>query len=362
MSPLLKTASEAGQQAILKKENPTLLSPEDFFQPVENAKKAYGKLINTSSDQVAIIPSASYGFANAFNNLSAQGRSKAICVGEEFPSGYFTLKKWCQQQSVELLVVKKPTVKKNRVAIWQQNIIDAIDRDTAVVLISAIHWMDGSKYDLKSIGEKCFAQNVPLFVDGTQAVGATPLDVKACYISVLINPSYKWLFGPYGLGFAYYDPSFNEGVPLEESWMNRDKALDFSNLTDYNEAYQPGARRYDVGESASFINLAMMQAGVDFINEFGVNNIEQYCNELIQPLIQYLQETDFWLAEESYRAPHLFGFELPNNIEIDMLKKELIQQKIYLSFRKNSIRVSPNIYNTEADIQSLIDCLRKVNL
>lgn len=362
MSPTLKQASIAGKKAIIQKENPTLLSQEDFFQPVEKSKISYGKLINADAQQIALLPSASYGFANAFNNLKSQNRLKAICVGEEFPSGYFSLVKWCKENDINIEIIKKPKIKKNRVSIWQQEILDAINQETAVVLISAVHWMDGSKYDLQSIGEKCANFDIPLFVDGTQAVGAQSIDVQACHITALINPSYKWLLGPYGLGFAYYAPYFNNGIPIEESWMNRDKASDFSNLTDYNEHYLPGAKRFDVGESASFINLAMMQVGIDFINDLGVEKIEGHCREITKPLLQYLRDNDFWFANEGYRAAHLFGFELPASVNLEQLKVALVQSNIYLSFRKNSVRVSPNIYNTNSDIHALIECLKKVKL
>jgi len=361
MSPLLKTAADAGRKAILQKENPTLLSQEDFFLPVTEAKQSYARLINASPAQIAVIPSASYGFASAFNNLSAKGRKKAICVGEEFPSGYFTLVKWCKTHDMHLEIIKKPSTNNRRIELWQEAVLNGINSETSLVLISAIHWMDGSKFDLKVIGEKCLEYNVPLLVDGTQAVGATPIDVSACHITALVNPSYKWLMGPYGLGFAYYATSLNDGIPLEESWMNRVKAMDFSNLTDYNEKYQPGAGRYDIGESANFINLAIMKSGVDFINDFGVTQIEQYCHQLVQPLYDYLESNGFWVVDKANRAPHLFGFELPERINIELLKKELQENKVHLSFRKKSIRVSPNIYNTSEDIQCLINCLKKID-
>ena len=103
--------------------------------------------------------------------------------------------------------------------------------------------MNGTKFDLKKIGEKCKNNNTFFIVDGTQSVGALSIDVKEIKPDALICAGYKWLFGPYSMALGYYSSKFNDGIPIEESWMNRTNAQDFSNLTEYDSKYKPMAGR-----------------------------------------------------------------------------------------------------------------------
>ena len=74
----------------------------------------------------------------------------------------------------------------------------------------------------------------------------------------------------------YFAPFFNNGTPIEDSWMNRSNATDFSNLTDYNSIYSQNAGRYNVGEFGNFITLPMMNVGMNQIHEWGIENIKKY--------------------------------------------------------------------------------------
>ena len=223
--------------------------------------------------------------------------------------------------------------------------------------MSSIHWIDGTKFDLKKIGERCKEVNALFVVDGTQSVGALPIDVAAYHIDALVCAAYKWLLAPYSIGFAYFSEYFNEGIPLEDSWMNKSNANDFVRLTSYVDEYKPGAARYNAGEFSNFILLPMLNAALDQIIDWQVNLIQDYCTNVIKPLTQVLKEKKFWIEDENYRASHLFGFLLPDNISSAYLMEKLREKKIFVSVRGDAIRVSAHLYNTEKDIEALADVL-----
>ena len=220
------------------------------------------------------------------------------------------------------------------------------------------HWTDGTKFDLKAIGDKCKENSAIFIVDGTQSVGIVPIDVIECNISALICANYKWLLGPYSTAVTFLDTYFDNGIPIEDSWMNRNNAEDFANLTDYDDTYKSGASMYNVGEYSNFILLPMMNAGFKQILEWGIENIKSYCENLIQPLIDFLQENEFWIEDEDYRSSHLVGFKLPPHIDKKRLIQSFKKHKVYISLRSGAIRVSPHVYNTEEDIQLLIQILK----
>lgn len=357
MSPLLRTVEEAGMAGLLKKRNPVNISVADFFEETEEVKALFARLVNADASQLALIPSISYGVATVMRNLPLNKGGKALIVGEEFPSDYMGLKQWCNVHDKEMQVISAPQeVKKGKA--WNEAILNAIDIDTTVVVMSHVHWTDGTLFDLEAIGKRCKEADALLVIDGTQSVGALPLDVKRFNIAALLCAGYKWLMGPYSTGIAYYRDEFNEGSPLEESWMNRTNARDFRSLTNYGDTYLPGAARYQVGEASNFILLPMLKAALRQLLEWQPGRVQAYCQQLTKPLITYLAENGFGLEEDAYRAGHLFGFRLAAGIDEDKLFAALQEHKVMVSVRGNSIRVSPHVYNRDEDIQALYQVLQ----
>jgi selenocysteine lyase/cysteine desulfurase len=358
MSPLLRSVEEAGIAALIKKRNPVQISPSDFFSDAEILRKNFGQLINGSADQIAIIPSASYGLTTAVNNLPKNNGNTALVVSDEFPSGYYAIEKWCYENHKNLITLKAPKSLKARGEHWNQIILDSINEDTAVLLISSIHWTDGTLFDLKAIGAKCQKHQAVFIVDGTQSVGALPIDVMKCQIDALVCAGYKWLMGPYSIGLAYFSEIFNHGTPLEETWMNRSNARNFSGLTSYVDDYSPGAGRYNVGEFSNFALLPMLNIAIEQILKWDPAYIQFYCEQLSKPLIPFLRENGYWVEEDVYRAKHLFGILLPEQVDQEVLLKKLQENNIFVSVRGKAIRLSLHLYNTEDDIQALMDVLK----
>ena len=158
---------------------------------------------------------------------------------------------------------------------WNEKIVEQITTSTSIVLLSSVHWMNGTKLNLKEIGEKCKKVDAYFIVDGTQSVGAAPIDVKSLNIDALICAAYKWLFGPYSMALGYFSNKFNDGIPIEESWMNRLNAHQFSELTNYDSRYTSEAGRYNVGQTSNFILTPIMLEGLKQLNNWGIENISE---------------------------------------------------------------------------------------
>ena len=357
MSPLLKSVEEAGIKGISRKRDPSSIKSDDFFNEAEETRIKLGSLINAAPQQIALIPSCSYGLKSVVNNLPVNNGKYAITVAEEFPSDYYTILNWCKKNDKELKVISPPNSLQGRGRIWNDKILESINIDTAVVIISSIQWTDGTKFDLQKIGERCKEVNAVFIVDGTQSVGALPIDVTAYRIDALVCAAYKWLLGPYSIGFGYFSEYFNRGVPLEDTWMNKSNANDFTRLTSYIDEYKPGAARYNAGEFSNFILTPMLGAALEQIIDWKVNLIQDYCSNLIQPLVQLLKEKNFWIEDENYRTNHLFGFLLPQTLSRAHLLEKLQERKVFVSIRGDAIRVSTHLYNTERDIVALGEIL-----
>ncbi len=360
MSPLMKSVQEAGMAGIKRKANPSLIYPADYFAEAEVVRQKFGRLINSRPEQIALIPSASYGIKNAVNNIPAGKGTHAITVSDEFPSGYYSIAEWCKKNKKELKIVKAPETPAGRGKKWNEQLLESINKDTVAVVISSIHWGDGTIFNLKEIGKRCKEVNAVFIVDGTQSVGAMEIDAVACQIDALVCAAYKWLMSPYSIGLAYYSDYFNNGTPLEDVWLNKPRSEDFANLTNYTDDYKPGASRFNAGEYSNFILMPMMDRALDQVLAWGTTAIQEYCCQLTEPLIHVLKGKGYWVEEDSFRPHHLFGFVSPDTVDKNGLLQRLRDNKVFISLRSGAFRISPHVYNTENDIARVIEAINKL--
>lgn len=188
-----------------------------------------------------------------------------------------------------------------------QRILESIRGETAFVVMASVHWMNGTPFDLQSIGSRCREVDAKLIIDGSQSAGALPLDVKKCQIDALVCAGYKWLMGPYSTALSYIHEDFHEGTPLEESWMTRPNSERFDRLTRYVEGYKPGAVRFDVGQSSNFISIPMLDEALRQLLDWGIPSIQDYCRLLAIPLIRFFQEKEVPVDDMQYMTCHLIG-------------------------------------------------------
>ncbi len=174
----------------------------------------------------------------------------------------------CDENKAQLKTISPPENLADRGKIWNERIVEAIDRNTRLVALGNVHWADGTKFNLLEIRKRTRDVGALLVIDGTQSVGALPFDVSKIQPDALVCAGYKWLLGPYAIGIAYYGEYFDDGKPIEENWINRKLSEDFTALVNYKSEYQPGALRYEVGERSNFILVPMMTAALKQINRW----------------------------------------------------------------------------------------------
>ena len=358
MSPLMKTVEQAGIEGVLRKQQPNKVTGEDFFSETNELRQEYAKLVNCSDpNRIVVIPSVSYGFANVAKNLKLNPGDEILVVGEQFPSNVYPWRRLVQDSGAKIVTVSGPKVTTGRGKLWNEQILEAINPKTRLVATGNIHWADGTLFDMKAIRAKTNEVGAWMVIDGTQSIGAVPFDIGEIQPDALIAAGYKSLMGPYSIGLAYYGPALDDGVPVEENWINRFESENFANLVNYNDAYQPGALRYEVGEHSNFILVPMMLEAVRVLNSWGVENVKTYCDNLVDVYIKQLRDSGFVIEELNYRASNLFGIRLGEGMSMDSIKARLQEANIFVSYRGDSIRVSPNVYNDAADMEKLVEVL-----
>jgi len=370
MSPLSKRVEEAGIAGVRRKVVPARISTRDFFTEVDEARGLFARLIGAleagvTADRVAIIPSASYGLASVARNTAIGAGQNVVTIARQFPSNVHSWRRVCADADATMRTVECPVAASDEgahagpghSAAWNEALLGAIDADTAAVAVEPVHWTDGTRFDLAAIGERARAVGAAFVIDGTQTVGAEPFDFVGLQPDALVCAAYKWLTGPYSMGAAYFGPRYDEGVPIEESWMTRAGSEDFAGLVDQGEGYRPGAIRYDVGETANFVLMPMFVAALEQLLEWGVANIAQYIAGLTDTLFADERLASIGLAGQRPDTSHLFGLQLPAHADARDIQTRLSERSVFVSVRGRAVRVSPHVYNDDADMKALVEAL-----
>jgi selenocysteine lyase/cysteine desulfurase len=357
-SPSFKAVEKAGIDGVLEKSHPYKITEPSYFEPVRELKELFAKIIDVDDyNRIANIPSASYGFATAANNIILKKDDEILLIDEQFPSNYYVWEKLAKKFDAKIKIVSMPESKVNRGKSWNDAILNSISDKTAVVTLGNIHWANGTLFDLKSIRKKTTNHKALLIVDGSQSVGALPFSVKEIKPDALICAGYKWLFGPYGCGYAYFGEYFDNGNPIEENRSNRLNSENMGSLANYEPRYKPLANRYSTGEHASFIYIKMQIAALKQVLIWTPAAIQEYCKEITSEAVILLKENGCFIEDEDFRTHHLFGVVLPEKLDITKLKRLLLEAHIFISFRGNYIRLSCHVYNTKEDLKKLTNCI-----
>lgn len=349
MSPLSRAAIKAGRRGLERKAHPWQVRAEHFFDELEVVRGLFARLIGSEADDVAIVPSVSYAMATVMANVPVAAGQKIVTLAEDFPSGILASRALARRAEARVVTIARPET-----GDWSAAILEAIDRDTALVVAPHTHWVCGTMIDVEAIGRRCRSVGAALVLDTTQSTGALPLDLAAVDPDYLIATAYKWLLGPYSLGFLYVAPRHQKGRPLEEAWIVRRNAHDFRSLSDYEEGFAAGARRFDMGERANFALLPVAGAAIRQLLDWGVANVAETLGAMTAGIEARLGERG--VTGQSGRAPHFLSVRFPGGLP-EGIEERLAAADVHVSLRGERMRITPHLYNDEADSERLFSAL-----
>ncbi|HUH12213.1 MAG TPA: aminotransferase class V-fold PLP-dependent enzyme [Longimicrobiales bacterium] len=354
MSPLPRAVEQAGIQGIRRKLDPSGISVADFFRDSDTVRERFGRLVGCEPARVALIPAVSYGMALVARALRPERGGNIVLAGEQFPSNVYAWRSLAARDALELRTVARS---RDAGAGWTERVLACIDSATELVALPQAHWTDGSLFDLERFGARARQVGALFVVDGTQTVGAHPFDVRAVRPDALVCAGYKWLLGPYSLGVMYLGERFDDAQPLEETWIGREASEDFRALVDYRDRYRQDASRFDVGERSNFILVPMLAAALEQLLEWGVAEVAAYCDRLNQRVARGAAELGYQPVGGE-RCANIVGVRAPVQADDALLDRLLAERRVFVSRRGDALRVSPHVYNDDADVDALLEVLR----
>ena len=354
IGPMPRQAVEAGQAAYQAKAQPwTRTVADTFFETPEALRSAAAGVFNADADGIALVPAASYGLAVAARNLDLDAGEEILVLEGQFPSNVYTWREMARRNGA-----KVRTVARRQGQSWTEALLDAIGPQTGLIACGAVHWIDGGRIDLEAVGGQAGLNGAALVLDLTQSLGVMAFNAETIRPDFAVGAGYKWLLGPYALGYLYAAPARRDGRPLEENWINREGSEDFSQLIHYRDGYQPGARRYDMGERSNHQLAPAALAALKALGDIGVEAIAAHCATVNAALIEAAAALGL-RADTPDRAGHYLSLALPGDAPADLARR-LMGHGVHVSQRGPRLRVSPHIYSDGEDVRRFADALRAV--
>ncbi len=356
MGPLPRAAADAGTEGLRRKLRPWSIEVDDFFDASEALRSAWAALLGAGGEDLALTPSASYGITLAARSLPLGPGDEILVAEDQFPSNYYPWTARAASAGASVRVVARPAD-----GDWTRAVLDALDARVAVAALPQVHWTDGGRFDLERIGAAVRDCGAALVVDATQSLGAMPFDVGRIRPDFVAGAGYKWLLGPYSLGYLYVAPHRLDAEPLEHNWIQRENAREFARLVDYTERPQPGARRFDVGERSNFALVPAALRAAQQLLAWSPEAVARSLRPKTRRLAREAERLGCRVGPEAFRAPHYLALGLPPGGgagALERVREALSAHSVFVSIRGDSVRVTPHLYNDDEDLDRFLEALR----
>ena len=352
LAPQLRAVRAAGETALADRSAPWRTASADWFSEVEQLRVLFARVIGGDADGVALIPATSYGLAIAAHNATAGPGDRVLLIADEYPSTVYTWRAFAAQSGAEVI-----TVARDEHRSWTDAVLAALDDRVRVISVPNVRWTDGGLIDLRLVGARARELGALFVVDVTQSLGAMPFDLSTVRPDFLVATGYKWLLGPFSVAYLWVAPEHRCGTPLEQNWINRSGSEDFARLTDYQDDFQPGARRFDVGQRTNFTLTPMAIAALTQILDWQVARIATTLQAITDRIEQWARVHDLTPPAAHDRGPHMLevGIPAPAMARVPRL---LAESNVFVGVRgATGVRISPHLYTTDHDVQRLFDAL-----
>jgi cysteine desulfurase family protein len=245
---------------------------------------------------------------------------------------------------------------------------EAIRPNTRLVVVNHSSNLLGTVLPVADIGEICRRKGVKLLVDAAQTAGTIPIDVENMSIDMLAFPGHKGLLGPQGTGGLYVHPSIELEPLMHGGTGSQSESIDQPNV------------RPDQLESGTqnTVGIAGLNAGIKFIQNVGIENIHNKEWMLVQRAMEGLMNIEGVSVFGPLPGEMRTGIVSFNLKGIDSSElAHVLDQHYDIAVRAGyhctplahetagtlehgAVRVSPGFFNTEDDIDQLIDSVRDI--
>jgi selenocysteine lyase/cysteine desulfurase len=221
-----------------------------------------------------------------------------------------------------------------------------------------VHWSDGGLIDLEQVAAALRRHGALFLIDATQSAGVLAMDVTRFDPDFVLFPTYKWLVGPYGRAFLYVAKRHQDGIPLEQTAGARRNVRAENEIYFTDLGYVGDARRFDMGERDHFVSLEMAAIGMEMVADWGAAAIAERLAMLTGGIEERVRSLGVNTIERRVRAPHILSLGFENGMPKGLIEG-LAADGVYVAARLGRLRVSPHVFNDEADTERFVNALTR---
>jgi selenocysteine lyase/cysteine desulfurase len=347
--PTVEVLKQEADRAALAQEG------SDFLEEVEAIRRVGARLINASSDEIALLGPTSLGLNLVANGLQWQQDDEVLFYPDDYPANVYPWQALAQRG-----VRAIPLLPERAGEITPDLVLKALTPRTRLVALASCHFLSGFRLDYEGIAEELNRRGVLFCLDAIQSLGATTIDVR--HIDFLAADSHKWMLGPLGAGIFYVKRKNFELLrpTLLGSWNIHSPGF----VAQPEIVFENSARRYEPG-ALNLLALHGMKASLEMILGLGVKQIEARLLDLRAHAEEKLLAAGFRVMGHANRRSQKSGII---TLAIDRTQDALDQarklrdNRVDISLRQtrsglSCLRLSPHFYNTEAEIEEVVKIL-----
>ncbi len=343
--PLPAVAVAAAEQAIAEKTAPYRIPDEAFRDRPERLRARLAELVGGRPDEIVLGNSTSHGLHLVANGLPWSAGDEVIVVDGDYPATVLPFLRLAGQG----VVVR--SVPRDRLA-------DAITPRARVMAVTWVDSFTGVALDLDALGAQCRSRDVLLVVNGSQAVGARPLDVSATPVDVVAACGYKWLCGPYGTGFTWIRPEVTARLESHQAyWLAQRSGGSLDHMREY-ELRDLGTRGFDVFCPAAFLTNDAWSASVGLLTDIGIDAVAAHDQQLVQQILDGV-DPDRYEVVSPVTGPERSTLVVlrPRTGTATEVVARLAERSIDVAAREGNVRLTPHLFTTPAQIDRTCEAL-----
>ena len=321
---------------------------EIWWSALAELRSRYARLIGAAEGSIALHPNISVALTAAAESLDYRRRPKVVVTSLDFPTVAY---QWLARaaEGIEVVVVESP----DGIGVPVDAIARAVDDRTALVATSHVFFTTGAIQDVRALSEAVHRKGALLLVDGYQAPGQLPVDVRALDVDFYCGGGLKWLLGGTGVAFMYARPDLWPTLcPRASGWFAHREQFRFDPGT---LELHDDARRLEAGTPPLMPVYAQL-GGLEVIEELGVPEIRRRTMALAEDLIESARAAGLRprvaATPEQRTAIVMLPCEDP-----PAAVRRLAEAGIVADSRPGHVRVSPYFYNVPDDHRAAIERL-----
>jgi len=235
-------------------------------------------------------------------------------------------------------------------------------------LVSIVHTSNalGTVNPIKEIIEIAHKNNIPVIVDGAQAVGHQKIDVQELDCDYFVFSGHK-LFGPTGIGVLYGKTELLNKLPPYQGGGDMIRTVTFEKTT-----YEDIPNKFEAG-TPNIVGGIGLGVAIKYLNMFNFQDISRHENELLQYATEKMLLIDglrvIGTAKNkasviSFTIEGIHPYDLGTIIDTDGVALRTghhCTQPLMKRFNvPATARASFSFYNTKNEIDVFIEALHKV--